>query len=307
MLKFSADHHFVIGRTHEYGGIPCQDYALSSGGENVAMATISDGCSSANGTDVGARLLAHTAIAAIWEHWTEFRSPFAKNAIERISSDQRMLTLRAAQSLGLPHSALHATSAHAYFSSSRGGYVHLSGDGVIALKLTDGSMKLTRFDWADNTPCYPLYALDGYTAFIGAHGGDLGGKVCTKEEWVRHPDRGFVLVGISPLTLREGIRGFTEHVEAETMERTLDTIAVFTDGVTQIDGIDWKDAVVQLLNFKTTEGVFAKRRLNRFVADAKKAGKGPLDDLAYAVIRIVRDDEKGEESDDTQSAAESGA
>jgi len=56
--------------------------------------------------------------------------------------------------------------------------------------------------------------------------------------------------------------------------------------VTQIDGVDWKDAVVQFLAFKNTAGEFAKRRMIRGIKDANKKGRGPFDDISYAVIGV---------------------
>jgi hypothetical protein len=44
--------------------------------------------------------------------------------------------------------------------------------------------------------------------------------------------------------------------------------------------------VLDLLGFNSTTGEFAKRRLNQFVKQAQKIGKGPMDDIAYAVIHI---------------------
>ena len=55
----------------------------------------------------------------------------------------------------------------------------------------------------------------------------------------------------------------------------------------QADGMNWQDAVLDLLAFKNLNGEFAKRRMIRFIKDSKKNDKkGPLDDISFAVIRI---------------------
>jgi serine/threonine protein phosphatase PrpC len=66
----------------------------------------------------------------------------------------------------------------------------------------------------------------------------------------------------------------------------IEFIALFSDGVTQVDGVDWEDAVVELLSYKGTAGEFVKRRMIRAIKDWQKIGKGPTDDIACAVIGI---------------------
>jgi hypothetical protein len=85
----------------------------------------------------------------------------------------------------------------------------------------------------------------------------------------------------------------------------IEYIAVFSDGICQIDGgsiqsitkgpdapflergyLDWRDAVTALLDFKTNHGEFAKRRMVRAIKDSLGYGRGPQDDISYAVIRI---------------------
>ncbi|MBR1034034.1 hypothetical protein, partial [Bradyrhizobium liaoningense] len=63
-------------------------------------------------------------------------------------------------------------------------------------------------------------------------------------------------------------------------------IAVFSDGVTQVDGMDWRDVVTALMSFKSTGGAFVKRRMLRFLKDCQAHGKGPIDDIAMACIHI---------------------
>ncbi|MDO8754959.1 MAG: hypothetical protein Q7J80_13765, partial [Anaerolineales bacterium] len=71
----------------------------------------------------------------------------------------------------------------------------------------------------------------------------------------------------------------------------LEFVAVFSDGATQVDELDWKDVVVQSMAFKTAEGEFAKRRMSRLIQDSQKTGRGPIDDISYAVTRIIHEEE----------------
>ena len=114
-----VDAHFARGRSHTV----CQDYAVA--GSRVAV--ISDGCSSAPHSDVGARLLAHAALAAAPE---TFVSGAWLNAPQ--STQRRM---------GLPAASLDATVVIASAGDDRV-EVTMFGDGVVAARRCDGGLTL---------------------------------------------------------------------------------------------------------------------------------------------------------------------
>lgn len=284
MFKFSADHHFVIGHDHVLQAKPCQDHALSFAGDHFAVAVVSDGCSSGGETDMGARLRTFSLMNTIKR---------IQDGVFSLSQAPQEIILLQDQSLkevsGLigysPHDAL-ATSLYAYVTP-KGSYVHLRGDGVIALRLHDGSFVLSRYDWANNLPFYPAYEDDGANLerFITLHGGSRANLALTEERWVQQPGCVFTKVSETMHSVEKGIQGIVLSIAEDTLA-TLSSIAVFTDGVTQIDGVDWKDAAMQLLDFKTREGAFVKRRMNRALKEYRKTGHGPLDDIACGVILI---------------------
>jgi len=269
--------------------MPCQDYALSGVYDGAAFALVADGCSTGGDTDVGARILARSTVAAIREHWATFRNALGDTTPQEISVRQRVVTAGSREMLGLCNRDMYATCIYQYIAPG-GGYVHLQGDGVFAYKMRDGHITMCRYEWMpDNEgyvrPFYPAYAADGYASFIKAHGGDVNEKRLTKECWGYTLDEGFKQLRREEFTLGEGIRGVTQTITAEELE-TLDCSAVFSDGVTQIEGLDWKDAVVQLLAFRRTRGYFAKRRMIRMIKGIQKSGRAPIDDIAYAVVRV---------------------
>ncbi len=47
-----------------------------------------------------------------------------------------------------------------------------------------------------------------------------------------------------------------------------------------------RGAVSSLLAFKNTTGEFAKRRMIRGIKDFHQVGRGPIDDISFAVVRI---------------------
>lgn len=281
-----TDAHFVTGSAHQTSGKPCQDYADASVLNGGAFAIVSDGCSTGGRTDIGARAVVLSTAQAIRHHWNTTKNPLRDGAPQEIAVQQRLVMAAAQATLGCGQSDMLATCLYTYLSP-QGGFVQLQGDGVVAWQTTDSMIEMVRFDWENSAPAYPVYSDDNFAQFIAFHGNDIDGIKLTSERW-RHSEKdGFMQLTSRQYTLGEGTRAVTLPLQADGLR----CAAVFSDGVTQVENIDWKDAVVNLLAFKTTAGDFAKRRMIRFVKDASKRGKGPIDDLAYAVVML--DSEEG--------------
>ena len=299
-MRFVADHHFVIGSHHVNQGKPCQDHALSFVRSPAAFGVVSDGCGSGGETDLGARIINFSTRALLW---VPRDLPEGEDAlsgfIPLIKKEQPKLLAQLKTLLALEETDLLATSIIACLGPSRG-WVHCVGDGVVAAKFADGSLLFSRLEWGNNMPFYPAYA-EQKENFVVAHGGK-DRSVLSDECWLFTEENGYVRAGETRYTLASAMEGVTFHYHDDDYQKLV-ALAVFTDGVTQVDGVDWKDVVRSLLNFKTIEGQFAKRRMNRFVKDMQKTGKGPLDDLAYAVIVRAPTDE-GEADDDIEANTE---
>lgn len=282
---FTTDDHHLIGSMHVTAGKPCQDYALSGVYGTTAYAIVSDGCSSGGETDVGARLVS-LAISSAIRKLTSMRIPFLAGDVH----DEQKITLHQLRTLlPLTTEDLLATCVYVCLTP-RGGFVSVRGDGAVAFKWTDGSITLYQFSWPNNTPFYPAYGLDGTKPFVDAHGGDLFARVLTEEVWSYDPAGVFSPQDTKHHSIQNGIQGIQLPV---SVLHTLDSIAVFSDGVSCVEHVDWMEVVRELLAFKSVEGAFAKRRMIRFVQDARKIGKGPMDDIAYAVIRVTHDEQEG--------------
>ncbi len=289
-MRFYTDDYFHIGTSHLGMGAPCQDYALSRSSEDgsMAYAIVSDGCSTGGRTDSGARVVAHTAEVAIRDEWQRNGAP-QLSSIPEMTMQQKILMQSAKENLGLVREDLLATCMYAYVSA-KGGFVHVRGDGVIAFVHPDGAMFLRRYNWANNMPLYPAYAGDNFARFINAHGG-LDKEALTEERWWYQSEKGFVNLGSCVYSIRKSIGGITTQLKESSGINGYKYVAVFTDGVTEVDGMDWKEAVLSLVSFKNVAGSFAKRRMISFIKDARKYGKGPIDDIAYAVIRVSENEE----------------
>lgn len=289
-MKFGTDCHFNIGAEHIAGGKPCQDYAISGTHGDIAYAIVSDGCSSGGNTDVGARLIALSAAAAIREHSDVEVNATQLRAAQAVEVRRQLLLGGIKETLRLEPSDMLATELYVYLTP-KGGHVHVAGDGVVALVYIGGRTRLHRFDWPNNMPFYPAY-IDQLPNFISAHGGDLAARVLTEQVYDYSPTSEIASTTSTVLhSMLDGIRGIHFPITADDLSE-LAFVVVFSDGVTRVDNVDWKDAALELLDFKAAEGVFAKRRMINFVRDMRKKGRGPLDDIAFAVVSVLHDSEE---------------
>ncbi len=284
MAQLYTDHHFHIGSTHLTSGKPCQDYANSVVYNNAALAIISDGCSTGGHTDIGSRVLALSIMAAFRDHWITNRDALSETVPQEISLRQEIVSAGIRQLLNLQPQDMLATCVYAYISPN-GGFVHVQGDGVVIFKYQNGCIEVSRFEWSDNRPFYPAYNEFGLSNFIQAHGDNLNNLRLSEEKWMRKNEEEFIDCGTANFTLSEGIGGIVMDIP-EKLLINLEFIAVFSDGITQIDKLDWKSAVQMFTAFKNTKGAFAKRRMIRGIKDTQKIGKGPIDDIACAVVRV---------------------
>lgn len=281
-MKFSTDHYFQIGHVHYTAGKPCQDHALSRFDEHIACAIVSDGCSTGGNTDMGARILTFGTLQAIQDHAVASNGALGTAAIS-ITARQQQLIGVVRPVIGMERGDMLATCIFAYFTSC-GGLVHIQGDGVVALKYRNGLLCMHRFEWDDNTPFYPSYIGNDLVAFVAFHGGDISG-LRLHESIVSGISRDEYKKLSRDLSVKRGIEGISLNFSQQQME-DIEYVAIFTDGVTQIQNVDWQEAVADFLAFKSTAGEFAKRRMIHGVKAMQKIGKGPIDDIAYAVIHI---------------------
>jgi hypothetical protein len=297
-MKFSTDHYFQIGHAHYTAGKPCQDHSLSRSNGSVACAIVSDGCSSGGNTDVGARILTLGTLQAIRDH-AKARDGSLATAEVSITARQQQIIGTARPILGLEPTDMLATCAYAY-CTQEGALVRLHGDGVIAWKYRDGAISMRRYEWADNAPFYQSYEGADLESFVGHHGGDIRAVRFTEEIFLRRTNGDLIAEDSKSYTLKEGITGISITISRADLEQ-MEFLGVFTDGVAQIDGVDWRDAVTEFLAFKNSPGEFAKRRIIRGIKDMERKGsKGPIDDISYAVIHIQPEAETEESSWDSQ-------
>jgi hypothetical protein len=264
-MQFSADCSFHIGAQHLRSGLPCQDHAVCGSADWGTFAIVSDGCSSGGRTDIGSRLM-------------------TLGIAQTMRSRPPLSPFEAMEGLGLEVSDLLATSVAAQVNGNGAeGLIRIKGDGVGAFVLADGSLQIFKADWAGNMPWYPAYVLRGREDFIAAHAQHA--DAFSVEKWVSAPGDSSSLRWDETTSMSAASFPYEDGWEAQVVA-PLRAVAVFSDGVCQVDGMSWQRVVLELLAFRSTAGDFVKRRVNRFLRDAEKIGRGPIDDISMACILI---------------------
>ncbi len=133
----NTDCHFEIGSTHNV----CEDYALA--GEYRAF--LSDGCSTGLYTDVGARLICHTAFGMQDRYCTPERIMYEVNAARRV--------------LVLPRECTRATLFSGFCCDDHYS-VSAVGDGAIVAVGHDKSVRVWEIEYPSGAPMYPAYMAD---------------------------------------------------------------------------------------------------------------------------------------------------
>lgn len=288
-----ADEYYYIGSVHRAKGSPCQDHALSYVDEKMAFGSISDGCSQGENTDVGARVINYATLQALKNCALDKNSNVAQ-IVECVQSERLKILARVQQMLGLKNADLLATNLYAAIFAQTA-LVHVAGDGVVAVVDIEGNMEVRRFLWEDNAPHYPFYDLHQQDQFVAFHGNDLLASRLSEERWCIGENGFKKFLSSNSYSLIRGMQGITLDLSADWQNGTLAFISVFSDGVEQVDNIEWLDAVRECLTYKNTNGLFVKRRMMRFIKESAKIYKGPLDDISCATLYVPKNFESRRE------------
>lgn len=280
MNMFATDSYFHIGEQHLRVGLPCEDYALSGASDEVVYAVVSDGCSSGGMTDVGARVLVHTTARALESEAWRMPATVPRTYLREAQARTELMFGAGRELLGLTVGDMLATSLIAVLSPY-GGVAQMFGDGVLARVYRSGESVLSSFSWENNMPFYPAYRGETLRGFLGAHGNDLTAVRLYEErvticEGVRSVER-------IPHTLLEGVEGVYVEWGAEEVD-ALAYVGLFSDGVTQVERVDWVDVVLRFLAYRSHTGAFLKRRMIRGLKDYGVEGARAMDDVSGAVI-----------------------
>lgn len=263
-----ADSYFCIGKQHANEGKPCQDYAVTQVTEDSAIAVISDGCSTGGKTDIGARIVSFAAIRSV-----NVSGIISKSHIKSLLHPDVYFPFV------LGKESLYATLGVLIFDEA-GLTSQLYGDGVVAYKNEDGDIYATRYEWIKGAPYYLAYNDENFIDQVCDGNPDL--VSCVKDDWTYvAANKAWEMPFIEKVSAKQGMEGFSDKYFCREKSGFL---AIFSDGITQIKDVDWKDAVFEFMNYKSTSGEFVKRRMMKALKTMT-----PMDDIACAALRITPD------------------
>ncbi len=288
----SCDSYYGIGDKHQV----CQDYALHGTIDGMEYAIVTDGCSSAKHSEIGAQILCHAAkyqlsllyqTGAIYECSLETISLMLQESILKRISETRL-------SYPISIKALEATLFIAV-KVVGAAYVFGWGDGVVITRYhveDEIIQEVVDINYPDNAPFYLIYNTSNSS------------EIYKKERNEKNPQveltqySGYVNQD-SPLSapLKEIVNYrvdkpyYQEILIAQGWEKRLHSLTVCTDGICSFQDTDNKpieliDIVPEVVDYKSTEGEFVKRRMFFLKRKVRKNNWTHSDDLGCATILI---------------------
>jgi hypothetical protein len=274
----NTDEHFLIGKSHEV----CEDYALSYKDKERAILVLSDGCSSSDDTDVGARILCHNAMRTLRQ--TGYNITSYGDLKEEVID----LSIQTIDSMGLDITCLNATLLTVYNSTDSDFIdVYIYGDGVLITKyIGDDNIYIQQAEFTTNAPYYPIYAFDKAIA----------DDISMHKEYKRVYGQENSL-SWSQFGLDDPLQPFDYPTYCIIHKKNLEWLAIASDGLTSFinedhtsenvgERIDLTTIVKDLLDFKGIKGKFVKRRLKRYLKDMNKKQIRNFDDVSLAVMHM---------------------
>lgn len=276
-MKIISDTAVRTGYDHGNYSEPCQDYALSGEHRGTSFAVVSDGCSTAGCTDVGARLLCLAARKCAGETCSKDYAMVLRHLRDIVARQQ--------QELALDDSDLYATCLMAVVREDEV-RVLMYGDGVLAVRYRDGSGCLEHYEWGYNSPPFPMSSEDDIRRMVERESylSVMRQQISSSRSHAFPPE-----VYTVPLSQRAGV--CTRVFDA----KALADVALFTDGVDKVMSdsftMPWSEVVAGLMDFQpspASEG-WARKAMNGFCSWAERAGYKVYDDLSCATLHFVHD------------------
>jgi len=281
----NTDAYYEIGSSHRV----CEDYALAGQYEDMAYALVSDGCSSSDDSDVGARLLSHIAKGVLIYLK-------GRNLIGSVSFPDifRELVVRKGievkQSLGLPTDVFDATLLVCTVYNNKVTCLGW-GDGYLMMVTDDNSIIAYEIKYSSGAPYYISYEMspgkkEAYWQTYGGGMVDIRNSIISPEG-----DLIYSNTNVSPVS-------DSYSILKEAHAPSLKSVILSSDGLGtyQIDSKfvppentpikDYSDlSIIPLIvSYKSIVGEFVVRRMQRMKADMEKEHVMHFDDVSCSSI-----------------------
>ena len=226
---------FIKGYSHEI----CEDYAYST----KYKAVISDGCSSAENTDIGSRIVART------------------NTIEN--------ALDIANKMSLDEESITATKLSLELLEDKTLQVDIKGDGFLIYKDLENNIILEEYNFVSNAPYYPAYDLNKDRKKLWLENFDNTLEIKKYINFILDENQ------LLPIQVDEKFKGIEKTI------KDYQWCFIGSDGVFSFN-TEIVNVLKELTNFKLKNGCFLKRRINKMIKKFNKEGIKNFDDIAIA-------------------------
>lgn len=254
------DSIFSIGKEHKV----CEDYVIVDN-EKIPMIIVSDGCSSSDFSDIGARLLSFNAYKFINEHFLSLIEN--KEHVKEIF--QQTFLYNKAISLG--EKSLDCTLLFAFIYKEQLHYF-VVGDGIINYR-QNGITNTLNFSFKDEKVFYGNY-FNNISRMNGYKNEDLYLKIekITDDETTSEETKDYIYYGSLDL---EGLEYFF----------------LSSDGLLSCnsDSVISKKIFFEFLYFKNLKGEFLQRRYKNWQKNNNKEGINHSDDIGIAGFSFFED------------------
>lgn len=255
----NVDHFLKIGNSHRI----CEDYIIS-GTDPIPYVILSDGCSSSQHTDIGARILCHKAFNYLYS-FLDFLDNinFDRAGVRIIDQAKSVASL-----IPLPENCLDATLIMAYCLDDKV-YISVYGDGHILLR-DKNTLKHYSITFSDNAPFYLNYYTNPKREMAFGQRGNS--KIFSESLFV---DKEKKIYGDQVISKREP---FTLTLSF----KFYDSILIASDGLESFNFENCPDAHMwkSLTDFKSLNGKFLLRRARKVINEYEKKGFVHHDDIS---------------------------
>ena len=259
----NSDSYFEIGSTH----LVCQDYALSGSFKDMHYGIVSDGCSSAEHSEIGAQILCHVARYNLQLYYDLFfvvenkaMQTLLGNSILKRADEIRKL-------YPIAPNALEATLLIAIAKGNQA-CVFGWGDGYVLLR-ADEIFSYIKIDYPEtNAPFYLSVAREEYIAKFGPE---------TKARYT----------GATKCDVPFDTSFYQKYLQLISG----DSITVMTDGLGQYQNglkkpVPDTEIMPLIVDYPNIQGLFVQRTMNFLKRDLLKKNWSHLDDIGLATIII---------------------
>jgi hypothetical protein len=264
----NSDSAFIIGDSHEI----CEDYTYSSEGSIY----VADGCSSATNTDIGSRILVHSMLA----NDGQSTQGLAHAAVT-------------AKLLGLKTDSLYATLLRVLIAGNTAIF-EAWGDGVLAVKFSDGRIEYADLEFESGYPQYLSYDSEPNTK-KGLISRFKGNPCLLTHCSLEDSSSNGLVKDMLTVKDREHVTEFPIKIDLDTQD--VEVVAIFSDGIkTFVDSegsaIPLFRMIQSLMKIPVRKGAFVKRQFNWLKRECAKQGWRHHDDVSMAAINFTKKESK---------------